>query len=59
VHSTVRKLLLPSAQSDVLPYVVFNGKRRVVKKTLEKYYADSLKESTVFEFQRDDICPKC
>jgi tyrosinase len=55
VHSTLRKELLPSVQFNVLPYVVFNGKRRVVKKTLEKHYAAALNKSTVIEYKCDDI----
>jgi tyrosinase len=55
VHSTLRKELLSSEQFDVLPYVVFNGKRRVVKKTLEKHYAPVLKISNVIEYKRGDI----
>jgi tyrosinase len=55
VGSSTRRLLLPSARIDVLPYVVFNGQRRVVKKTLTKHYAAALKESSVLELQRGDI----
>jgi tyrosinase len=55
VHSTVRKLLLPSASPDILPYVAFNGKRRVDRKTFEVVYELAMKGSNVIEAKHNDV----
>ncbi|CAG5156230.1 uncharacterized protein ALTATR162_LOCUS4051 [Alternaria atra] len=54
VHSDVRKLLLPSIAPDILPYVAFNGKRRVAFKDFDKSYYPTMNGSNVVEMKRND-----
>ncbi|KAF1922675.1 FAD/NAD(P)-binding domain-containing protein [Didymella exigua CBS 183.55] len=54
-HSVVRKQFLPSASPDILPYVAFNGKRRIPRETFDKLYASSYKNTTVLELRNGDI----
>jgi 2-polyprenyl-6-methoxyphenol hydroxylase-like FAD-dependent oxidoreductase len=54
VHSTVRKSLLPQIDPKVLPYVVYNGKRRVKKAKFSKLYAPKFKNGNVIEARQGD-----
>lgn len=48
VHSAVRSMLLPTNKPEVLPYVVFNGKRRILMKDFrDKYLAGFSGRSSV------------
>lgn len=49
VHSDVRKLLLPSARTDILPYAVFNGKYKVDAHTYSRDYASAMSGSSIVE----------
>nr|POE75577.1 fad-dependent monooxygenase nscc [Quercus suber] len=50
VHSQLRRALLPEVESKVLPFVAFNGKRRVVRKLWEdKYRVSFPKGHTVLQ----------
>lgn len=55
VHSHVRKSLAPEMRLEVLPYVVYNGKRRCTKAGYQGYFADSLQDQTVLRACRGDI----
>ncbi|KAJ5064834.1 hypothetical protein J3E74DRAFT_461510 [Bipolaris maydis] len=55
VHSSTRKLLLQSAQPSVLPYIVFNGKRKLDRETFDKLYAPAMREANVIEAKHDDV----
>lgn len=50
-HSTIRKTLLPAAELKVLPYVVFNGKRKLARDAFDTLFAPSftLARSTLLE----------
>lgn len=54
-HSAIRKQLLPSAKLEILPYVAFNGKRRVSREKFDDLYASSFRETTVTEVRHGDI----
>ncbi|KAH0292762.1 FAD/NAD(P)-binding domain-containing protein [Aureobasidium namibiae CBS 147.97] len=49
VHSTTRKSILREAGLEVLPFVTFNGKRKVSRITFDDIYAPILRESNVIE----------
>lgn len=48
-HSVIRKQYLPSENPTIMPYVAFNGKRRVPKETFDKLYAKAFIDTTVLE----------
>ena len=49
IHSAVRKLLLPrSVELDILPYVVFNGQRRISRALCAELLAPGLRDFNVF-----------
>jgi 2-polyprenyl-6-methoxyphenol hydroxylase-like FAD-dependent oxidoreductase len=48
-HSAVRKAIWPDGAFRILPYVVFNGKRRVDRSTWDKLYATSMCGKEVVE----------
>ncbi|KAF7452632.1 UbiH, 2-polyprenyl-6-methoxyphenol hydroxylase and related FAD-dependent oxidoreductase [Pyrenophora tritici-repentis] len=54
VHSSVRKLLLPSAAVEILPYAVFNGKRKTDHKSFGQVYGSGMEESSVIETKQND-----
>jgi len=54
VHSLVRKSLIPGAEPEILPYVVFNGKRRVPRRIFEDLYSPAMHASNIVEVKRDD-----
>lgn len=49
VHSAARKSLVPEAKLKVLPFVVFNGKRKIKRSHYDKLYATVLDETTTAE----------
>lgn len=49
VHSLTRKSILREAGLDVLPFVTFNGKRKVSRTTFDDVYAPALRGSNVIE----------
>jgi 2-polyprenyl-6-methoxyphenol hydroxylase-like FAD-dependent oxidoreductase len=51
VHSSLRKSLLPKSELDILPFVVFNGKRRIERPVYEEKIAPHLKDSNVINFK--------
>ncbi|KAF3031323.1 hypothetical protein E8E12_001117 [Didymella heteroderae] len=54
-HSVIRKQFLPSANPDILPYVAFNGKRKISRKVFDNLYAPAFKDTTVVEVRHNDI----
>ncbi|RYO55142.1 hypothetical protein AA0116_g9624 [Alternaria tenuissima] len=58
VHSDLRKLLLPaSSHLNVLPYVVFNGKRRMEREEFDNMFRDVARprETNVWEVKAGDV----
>jgi 2-polyprenyl-6-methoxyphenol hydroxylase-like FAD-dependent oxidoreductase len=55
VHSTTRKSILREAGLEVLPFVTFNGKRKVSRSTFEDIYAPAFKGSNVVEHQNNGV----
>lgn len=54
-HSNTRKSLSPSTPFGILPYVVFNGKRRVKRAVFDSIYAPAFKGSNVLEMKLDGL----
>jgi 2-polyprenyl-6-methoxyphenol hydroxylase-like FAD-dependent oxidoreductase len=54
-HSNTRKSLSPDTPLSVLPYVAFNGKRRVKRVLFDSIYAPAFKDSNVLEMRIDDL----
>ena len=54
-HSAIRKHFLPSANPDILPYVAFNGKRRIPRKVFDNLYAPAFTDTTVLEVRQDGV----
>jgi 2-polyprenyl-6-methoxyphenol hydroxylase-like FAD-dependent oxidoreductase len=50
-HSVLRKQLLPSENPGILPYVAFNGKRKVPRATFDSIYAPAFNKTTVTEIR--------
>jgi tyrosinase len=55
VHSSIRKLLLPSAQLNILPYIAFNGKNRISRETFDASFAPAMRGANVIEAKHDDV----
>lgn len=53
-HSNTRKSLSPDTPFGILPYVAFNGKRRVKRALFDSIYAPAFKDSNVLEMKMDD-----
>ncbi|KAL6804202.1 hypothetical protein J3E68DRAFT_392791 [Trichoderma sp. SZMC 28012] len=53
-HSITRKSLSPGTSFNVLPYVVFNGKRRVERALYDSLYAPAFKGSNVIRMKQGD-----
>ncbi|KAM0512795.1 hypothetical protein ACHAPE_008548 [Trichoderma viride] len=53
-HSNTRKCLSPDTPFGILPYVAFNGKRRVKRALFDSIYAPAFKASNVLEMKIDD-----
>lgn len=57
-HSNIRKSCLPDTPLKVLPYVAFNGKRRVERELFDRVYAPFMKDSSVLERRRGEVALK-
>ncbi|KAI9148368.1 FAD-dependent monooxygenase nscC [Paramyrothecium foliicola] len=53
-HSNTRKSLSPDTPFNILPYVAFNGKRRVSRALFDSTYAPAMNGSNVLEFKHGD-----
>jgi len=54
VHSRLRKGLLPNARGpEVLPFITYNGKRRMPKATYDKVYAPAMDGATTLDMHFD------
>jgi len=54
-HSNTRKSLSPNTPLEVLPFVAFNGKRRVKKALWDSVYAPHMQDSTMIELKRGEV----
>jgi 2-polyprenyl-6-methoxyphenol hydroxylase-like FAD-dependent oxidoreductase len=54
-HSNTRKSLSPDTPLEVLPFVAFNGKRRVKKALWDSVYAPHMQDSTMIELKRGEV----
>ena len=54
-HSQTRKSLVPSIELEVLPYVVFNGKRRILNTEYQELLALEMRNQTVIQCRHNDI----
>ncbi|KAL7960659.1 hypothetical protein V8C34DRAFT_321176 [Trichoderma compactum] len=54
-HSNTRKSLSPNTSSSILPYVAFNGKRRVKRALYDSLYAPAFNGSNVMEKKQGDV----
>lgn len=54
-HSVIRKQFLPLANPEILPYVAFNGKRRLSRKAFDSVYASIFKNTTVLETRLNNV----
>lgn len=48
-HSNSRKSLLPNVNLDVLPYVAYNGNRRIKREIFQSLYSPAMEVSNVIE----------
>lgn len=55
VHSQVRKSLLPSIKLKVLPFVVFNGKRRLSNDEYQARIAPAMGNRTILQSRHNDV----
>lgn len=55
VHSKVRKSLAPNMQVKVLPYVVFNGSRKMAVYEYKRTIRPQMQGYTVIQSRRDDV----
>ncbi|CAD0090600.1 unnamed protein product [Aureobasidium mustum] len=55
VHSITRKSILREVGLDVLPYVTFNGKRKVNRSTFDEIYAPGMESSNVIEIHNNGV----
>jgi 2-polyprenyl-6-methoxyphenol hydroxylase-like FAD-dependent oxidoreductase len=53
-HSSLKKSLLPDSDLKILPFVVFNGKRRISRKQFDKEMAAHMHDSTIVNFTHGD-----
>ena len=54
VHSAIRKALLPHAQLNILPYVVFRGTRHIDRATFKKIYEPRFEGGNILEIRKGD-----
>lgn len=54
-HSVIRKQFLPSANPNILPYVAFNGKRKLPRDVFDNLYASAFRDTTVLEVRQGDV----
>jgi 2-polyprenyl-6-methoxyphenol hydroxylase-like FAD-dependent oxidoreductase len=53
-HSSLKKSLLPDSELEILPFVVFNGKRRIPRRTFDREIAPHMHDSTILNFTHGD-----
>lgn len=53
-HSNTRKSMSPATEFNVLPFVAFNGKRRVKRTLFDEIYAPAMKNTSVIESKQKD-----
>ncbi|KAL8992770.1 MAG: hypothetical protein Q9169_006851 [Polycauliona sp. 2 TL-2023] len=54
VHSQIRNSSAPEIELKVLPFVVFNGKRRLAKKEYQKFFESKFGSQTIVHSRYDD-----
>jgi 2-polyprenyl-6-methoxyphenol hydroxylase-like FAD-dependent oxidoreductase len=54
VHSTTRKSVLPDTRLDILPFVTFNGKRRVSRSTFDEIFTPNMGGSNIIEIRSNN-----
>lgn len=54
-HSVIRNQVLPSESPEILPYVAFNGKRKIIRKVFDEIYAPAFVNTTVLEVRQRNI----
>jgi len=54
-HSNTRKSLCPDTPLKVLPFVAFNGKRRVKRALFNSVYAPAMQSSNIIELKQSDV----
>jgi len=55
VHSQVRKSLIPSIELKALPFVVFNGKRRISNAEYQSLLAPAMGNLTILQSRHNDV----
>ena len=55
VHSQVRKSLVPGMELNVLPFVVFNGKRRMTNVEYQDLLAPAMQDRTILQSRHNNI----
>ena len=55
VHSQVRKLLAPDIELKVLPFVVFNGKRRMPLDSFQNIIAPQMQGFSIIQCRQEDV----
>ena len=55
VHSQLRKSLAPQCQLKILPFVVFNGRRRIAKDDFSNQFALHLQDRNIIQTQRNGV----
>jgi 2-polyprenyl-6-methoxyphenol hydroxylase-like FAD-dependent oxidoreductase len=53
-HSNTRKSMSPRTEFNVLPFVAFNGKRRIARALFDEIYAPAMKDSSIIELKQKD-----
>jgi 2-polyprenyl-6-methoxyphenol hydroxylase-like FAD-dependent oxidoreductase len=54
-HSSVRNSMSPNTSLRILPFVAFNGKRRVTRAIFDSVYAPYMQSSNIIEMKRDSV----
>lgn len=55
VHSQIRKSLAPNIKLQVLPFVVFNGRRRMIISEYEDVFGSAMEKQTVIQSLHQDV----
>ncbi len=55
VHSQVRKSLAPDVKLRVLPFVVFNGKRKMSLESFNNIVAPQMQDFTIIQCRQEDV----
>jgi 2-polyprenyl-6-methoxyphenol hydroxylase-like FAD-dependent oxidoreductase len=54
-HSQIRKQYLPQRDPEVLPYVAYNGKRKLDRSTFDAIYLPVMRDQNVIECRQNDV----